>query len=104
MVVKLTPYQVKENPPSHLQPDVSSRRLIPAKSRTPGYLCSSHRESTELAKAGEKEVQLQNPILQKGDEVLGKSKMPSRDVHSSQCTDPAFLSPYSSGSSVVGWL
>lgn len=63
-----------------------------------------HVQSTELPKAGEKEVQLQTPILQKGDGALGKSKTPSRGMHSSQCTDPALLSPYSRGTSVLGWL
>ena len=55
--------------------------------------------STELAKAGEKEVQLQTPVLQKGDGVPDVSNMPSSGAHSSQCTDPPpFLALSSTGS------
>lgn len=43
VVVIPTPYKGKENPPSCFHPDMSSRRLSPAKSRTPGYLCTTYR-------------------------------------------------------------
>jgi len=57
------------------------------------WIYMDHTHSTELAKAGEKEVQLQTPILQKGDGVSDVSKMPSSGVHSSQCSDPPCTRP-----------
>lgn len=65
-----------------------------------------HLHTTEPAKTGEKDVQLQIRILQKGDGVPDASKMPSSGMHSSRCADPPFACPgnFNISTSVTGQL
>lgn len=76
---------------------------------TDHWLYMYHIHSTELAKAGEKDVQLKTPILQKGDGVPDVSKTLNSGVHSSQGADSPFLTLNSTGNfsistSILGCL
>lgn len=86
-------------------PATSSPMQVPGESphRNAGPL-TVYIHSTEIAKAGEKEVELQAPILQKGDGVPEVIKTPSSGVHCSQCTDPLFLTLRSTGSFIISTL